>query len=62
MVVSLRRDGGAPREYVFREHVSEHANELRTKQLTRADMARMTPAEIDKAMRDGLFNDLIAGK
>lgn len=33
MVVSLRRDGGAPREYVFREHVSEHANELRTKHL-----------------------------
>lgn len=31
-------------------------------QLTTADMARMTPAEIDKATREGRFNDLLSGK
>lgn len=31
-------------------------------QLTRDDMARMTPAEIDAATRKGLFDDLMQGK
>ena len=33
-----------------------------SKQLTRAQMERMSPAEIDTATRAGLFNDLMAGK
>jgi hypothetical protein len=33
-----------------------------TQQLTRADMARMTPQQIDEATREGKFADLLSGK
>ena len=36
--------------------------ETRPKQLTRADLARMSPEQINQAKADGRLNDLLAGK
>lgn len=37
-------------------------DDTRPAQLTRADMARMTPQQIDDAFKKGQFSDLLAGK
>lgn len=35
---------------------------MEKKQLTRADLAKMTPEEIVKAQKEGLLRDILSGK